>query len=98
MTTRNTSTIQRRVAWSIAGLNLTMMLAGLANVIGLLNMDRSVQSVVYVVAKMFSIPIYSLLAVLVVSRHPRHTIGWLFLIVSFFTALSLITYIAELPS
>jgi signal transduction histidine kinase len=87
MTTRNIPTIRRRAVWGIAGLNLVMLLAGLVLHISEGSGANSIDSVVTFVAKMLNIPIYTLLAVLILSRHPRHTIGWLFLTVGFVTAL-----------
>ena len=40
--------------------------------------------------------VYSLLAVLILSRHPRYIIGWLFLIISFFSIPTMIPNAAQL--
>jgi hypothetical protein len=88
MTTRSSSNILRNLVWSIAALNLVMVLTALFGQIsspggkGGLSID-SVVAVIW----MFNSSIYTLLALLILSRHPRHTIGWLFLTVGFFTAL-----------
>src|SRR5215510_13215556 len=87
MTTRNTLTTPRRVLWSIAGLNLAMLLAGLIQIIFFPQyQDFSSDSILNLVARILNIPIYTLLALLIVSRQPWHTIGWLFLAVGFFQA------------
>src|SRR5215813_9930048 len=71
MTTRNDLTIPRRVVWSIAGLNLVMLLAGLIQIIFFPQyQDTTIDSVLNLVARLLNIPIYTLLAVLIVSRQP----------------------------
>jgi len=67
-----------------------MMLAGLGLGLGLsgrvVNDVRSVASVVY-----------SGLAVLIIARHPQHMVGWLFVMVGFFSALAeLVSGLAQL--
>ncbi len=64
----------------IAGLNLAMYLVGYALSVGVSGrLDFDVTSVNAIV--------YSLLAALIISRYPRHALGWLFLVVGFFFAL-----------
>ncbi len=92
MMTWNALTIPRRVLWSIAGLNLVMLLTGLTLLVSFPGyQDTSIEGIVNLVARMLNIPIYTLLALLIVSRQPRHTIGWLFLAVGFFQALPTVT-------
>jgi len=84
MTIQSKPTIAKRLALGIAGLNVLMLLAGFVLGISisarLVNDIRSISSIVY-----------SVLAVLIISQHPRHTVGWLFLFVGFFSALGELT-------
>ena len=73
-------TVTKRVAQIIAGLNILMVVAGLALIISITR--RPVVESIAVIAVA-----YSVLAVLIISRQPGHIVGWLFLIVGFFAAI-----------
>jgi hypothetical protein len=77
MTVHNRSTAAKRVARIIAGLSITMVVVGLILTVGISGRPANV---VIDIA-------YTVLAVLIVSRQPRNTVGWLFLMVGFFSAL-----------
>jgi hypothetical protein len=80
MMTQTTPTLAGRLAQSIAGLNVVMVLAGL--VLGIAFSGSLVNGDLVAAAVL-----YSVLGMLIIVRHPRHTVGWLFLIVGFFSAL-----------
>jgi len=80
MTTQNKPTIEKRLAVTIAGLNVAVMLVGSAAGIwffAFLGWDWYRSTIFDSVA----IIVYSVVGVWIISRYPRHTIGWLFLIV-----------------
>jgi hypothetical protein len=79
MTGHNRSTTAKRVAQIIAGLNIIIVVAALVIAISISKRP------VYEENPVVSI-VYSVLAVLIISRQPRHTVGWLFLVVGFFSA------------
>ncbi len=74
---QNRPTILKRLAQIIAGLNIIIVVGAIVLAIGI--SKRPVYDIIPVVSI-----VYSVLAVLIISRHPRHTVGWLFLIVGFF--------------
>jgi hypothetical protein len=75
----------RGIAWGIAGLNLIMIVGGFAVTIVYFGIGPDMP-VVYIGGFTLNTIIYAVLALLIITRHPRHTVGWLFLAVSFFTA------------
>ena len=80
MTTENAHRTGKRVALIIAGLNVVMVAAGL--VLSIVISARPVFDILSV-----SSIVYSVLGVLIISRQPNHKVGWLFLVVGFFSAL-----------
>jgi hypothetical protein len=89
MTTHNTPTKAKRLAQIIAGVNAAVLLAGFVLSIGISgrpSFDINVASAI----------IYSGLAVMIISRNPRNTVGWLFLIIGFPSALGLLGGLQEL--
>jgi hypothetical protein len=79
MTTQNTPTTAKRLAQIVAGLNIVIVATAFVLSIGISSRP------IYDIRPVSSI-VYSVLAVLIISRHPRNTVGWLFLVVGFFSA------------
>ncbi|MDX1614253.1 MAG: hypothetical protein R3300_08075 [Candidatus Promineifilaceae bacterium] len=79
----------KRVAQLIGVVNLAILLAALA-----LNLSNPARPPTpYPGLWPLDAIVYSVLAVLIIARHPRHTVGWLFVITGFFMAVAtLITY------
>jgi hypothetical protein len=77
MTESSRPAIAKRIAQIIAGLNIIMVVVGLVLTIGI--SGRPANAVIDIA--------YTVLAVLIISRQPRNTVGWLFLMVGFFSAL-----------
>jgi len=71
----------KRVAQIIAGLNIFIVLAALA-------LSIIVSGRPFYETQLVNAIVYTVLALLILSRQPRHTVGWLFLIVGFFSALA----------
>jgi hypothetical protein len=78
----NVQTTSRRLAQSFAILSILIVLAGF--ILGISLGAELVLSETTVMAI-----IYSVLAFLILSRDPRHTVGWLFLIVGFLSGIAL---------
>jgi hypothetical protein len=76
---KNSAATAKRLAQIIAGLNFALLLSALVISIGF-----SANLVLDIIA-LVSI-VYSVLAVLIISRQPYNTVGWLFLIVGFSSA------------
>ena len=77
MTTQNKSRIFKRLAKIVFGLTAVMWVVG--NILGIMyasSLDFDNLGGV----------VYGMIAVLIISRQPRHVIGWLFLVVGFFLA------------
>jgi hypothetical protein len=92
MTESSRPAIAKRIAQIIAGLNIIMVVVGFALALSVSAVDAS--DATYVIAI-----VYSVLAALIISRQPRNTVGWLFLMVGFFSALGTLgTGIAALGS
>jgi hypothetical protein len=85
MTNENAEIFEKRLALGIAGLNVLLLLlaAGLlVAVSGQLGVTpETIFNAIFVI---ITVLVYSAVAVLIISRYPRHTVGWLFLIVGFF--------------
>jgi len=79
-------TIEKRIAKIIAGLSIVLLLVGVVLVI-YFNLPNERDAWLTGVNALLGSIVYSVLAVLIISRHPRHMIGWLFLIVGFSLAL-----------
>jgi hypothetical protein len=92
MTARNPSTRVRRIAWGIALLNTVMVLAGIIAILApttiLAAPDDFWANSWTRVPNYVGAAIYTLLAMLIIYRRPRHTIGWLFIGVGVFSALN----------
>jgi hypothetical protein len=92
MTARNPSTRMRRIAWGIALLNAVIVLAGVIAILApstiLAAPDDFWANSWTRVPNYAGAAIYTLLAMLIIYRRPRHTIGWLFIGVGFFSALN----------
>ncbi len=69
----------KKVAQIIAALNIIMVIGGLVLVLSVS------KRLVFDISPLVAI-VYSVLGALIISRHPRHTVGWLFLIIGFFSA------------
>jgi hypothetical protein len=83
MISQNTPTNVKRLAQSIFWLNTVLWLFGI--VMGILfASSMNFEKLVAVV--------YSVLAMLIISRQSRHTVGWLFLVVGFFLALGVFSF------
>jgi hypothetical protein len=90
----NTMTMQRaptaasRLVQGVAVLNAVLLLTGfiLSIRFAALTPVEAWDNSLHIPSAAVGAIVYSALAVLIVSRHPRHTVGWLFLIVSFFCA------------
>lgn len=80
MTSQNRAKYLKRVAKIIAGINAVLLLVAFALVIGLSGRPALDTNPVISI-------VYTVFAVLIISRHPGHTVGWLFLIIGFFSAL-----------
>jgi hypothetical protein len=80
MRARSIPLVARRCAQIIAGLNMLLVLTGFS-----LELIYETHQVAY--GTTILAVVYNVLAVLILSRHPRHIIGWLFLIMGFFLAL-----------
>ncbi len=77
-----------RVAKIVAGLNIVMVLMGFVLVLRFsIPLVIDIWSLLEVTGPVTAI-VYSVIGVMIISRHPRHIVGWLFLIVGFFAALS----------
>jgi hypothetical protein len=79
MTTENRPNMAKKVAQIIAALNIIMVIGGLVLVLSVS------KRLVFDISPLVAI-VYSVLGALIISRHPRHTVGWLFLIIGFFSA------------
>ncbi len=86
MTTRNWSLPFEKVARGIAGLNILMLLVGLPLIISFNTPALNNPTWLSVLGSLNAI-VYSFIAVLILSRHPRHVVGWLLLVAGFFLAL-----------
>ncbi len=85
MTSRNRAVTLKRVVLIIAGINAGLLLSALAmSLIVSGGIDGGVGYVVGIV--------YTVLAIMIISRHPRHTVGWLFLTVGFFSAMTVFVF------
>jgi signal transduction histidine kinase len=84
-----TRRIAHRLAWSIAVLSMTLVMAGL--VMSILAMIADNPSVPF--THQFFTPVatftFGVVGALVVSRHPRNAIGWLFCATGFLSALNM---------
>jgi hypothetical protein len=78
--TENRRTIAKRLAQIIAALNILLVLAWF-----ILGFSIGAQ-LAFSEVTLYSV-FYSVLAVLIISRNPRNTIGWLFLLMGFISAL-----------
>ena len=80
----------KKLAQTIVGLNIVIWLV--AQILSFrFNLPRLGAGEVWpwsYLALFFHAIVYTVLAVLVLSRHPRHTVGWLFLIVGFAAVLA----------
>ena len=79
-------TKEKRIANIIAGLSIVLSVVGVVLTI-YLNLPNERDAWLTGVNALLGSIVYSVLAVLIISRHPRHMIGWLFLIVGFSLAL-----------
>lgn len=75
----------KRIAQGIFVVNMTIVLVGIALII-IRGVDIPASVGGLEVAWPLSALIYNVFALLIISRHPRHTVGWLFFIVGFFNS------------
>jgi hypothetical protein len=71
----------------VAALNLLMILLGFILHIGFSTYSRSDIEFWFELFTYMTAALYSVLAVLIIVRNPRNTIGWLFLVVGFFSSI-----------
>jgi len=88
ITNRNRPKYLKKTAHIIAGLNAVFLLAALA--ISLSKYGNPAFNFVPLIAI-----VYTVFAVMIISRQPGHTVGWLFLTVGFFSALAILIYGTE---
>lgn len=81
----------RRLSWSIAGLSVLVVLAGLGiSLLALIFSDRGVTFS----HQFFTPPLtitYCVVGALIASRHPRNLIGWIFCTIGFLSALNMLS-------
>ena len=82
MTTNSRSTASKKLGIGIAGLSLFLALPGIVVFIGF-NPGLNVSFVPV------NAVVYTLIAALIITRQPRHTVGWLFLVTGLISALIL---------
>lgn len=89
---RNKQPVIKRLAQIFAGVNILLILTGFS--LGLIPGAHQVDFSVAILSAA-----YNVLAVLILSRDPKHTVGWLFLLVGFFSSLSGLeaTTVLDLP-
>lgn len=83
-----------RLSLAIAGLNFIMLLTAI--VVYLIYSDQTVleyggDEYALILAGVSATLVYNVLAILILTRHPRHMVGWLFMIVGFFAPLMLMS-------
>ena len=86
MTLQKRPTLAKRLAQSIIGFNLLLILLGL--VLSIRFPVDIFSDFGFIGAWALASIIYGVLAVLIITRHPGHVVGWLFVIESFFMALT----------
>ena len=96
------STISRakRIAQLVGALNLVMVLVGLVLVLNhilpggdIVTSGYDAAEVYLLVLTTFLIAIaYSILALLIITRHPKHAVGWIFLILAFAPSMAILSY------
>ena len=82
------STLARRTSQIIFVINLLMLLAAVALGIRFAAPYRLENWVWILLFRSLNSILYGVLAILIIHRHARHTVGWLFLAVSFFLAVA----------
>ena len=96
MTTETAGIYAKRLAKGIVGLNILLLLVAaglLVAVSGQLSVEP--ENIVNTIFVIITVLVYSVIAVLIISRYPRHTVGWLFLIVGFFQVSNGLGFILE---
>jgi hypothetical protein len=88
ITNRNRPKFLKKTAQIIAGMNAVFLLAALAISLSIYS-DPAFDFVVLIAI------VYTVIAVMIISRQPGHTVGWLFLSVGFFSALAILIYGSE---
>jgi hypothetical protein len=86
--------LEERIALVVAGLNFMMLLA--AFVVYLTHSDEPFleyggDEYALIVAGVSATLVYNVLAILIITRYPRHMVGWLFMLVGFFAPLMLLS-------
>jgi hypothetical protein len=88
MTTQDRSVTARIIVLGFVGLNAVLLLAAIAIGIGLLS-STLVDEYLFAFSWILTSIVYSGLAVLIIFRQPRHTVGWLFVVIGFLNALTI---------
>jgi hypothetical protein len=87
MTTQDRSVTARIIVLGFVGLNAILLLAAIAIGIGSLS-STLVDEYLFAFSWILTSIVYSGLAVLIIFRQPRHTVGWLFVVIGFLNALT----------
>ena len=93
MTTQDKSVAARRIVLGVVGLNALIILAAIMISIRL-PASPSAEEYVFAYSWALTSIVYSGLAVLIIFRQPRHTVGWLFAVIGFLNAATLFGIIA----
>jgi len=93
MTTQDKSLWARRIVVGLIGLNAVVVLVAIVLSFRLPALPSS-EEYLFAFSWIITSAVYSGLAVLVIFRQPRHTIGWLFIVIGFLNALTLFGIIA----
>jgi hypothetical protein len=88
MTTQDRSVTARRIVLGFVGLNAAIILAAIVISICLPPLP-SAEEYVFAYSWILTSIVYSGLAVLIIFRQPRHTVGWLFAVIGFLNATTL---------
>ena len=97
MTTKASGVYLKRLAQGIAGLNIFLLLLAAVLAVAVYSQlaVEPLQNIVNTIFVIITVLVYSVIAVLIISRYPRHTVGWLFLIVGFFQVSNGLGFILE---